>query len=41
MGTLRTSFLINPKGEIVKKYENVKPEIHAGEVLDDLRDMVS
>lgn len=33
-GTLRTSFLIDPKGKIVKIYENVKPEIHAGEVLD-------
>ncbi len=36
MGTLRTSFLIDPKGKIVKIYEKVKPELHAAEVLDDL-----
>ena len=34
MGTLRTSFLINPKGKIEKIYEQVKPEKHAHEVLD-------
>lgn len=37
MGTLRTSFLVNPKGIIVKIYENVKPANHADEVLADLR----
>ncbi len=37
MGTLRTSFLIDPKGKIAKIYEKVKPEIHAGEVLNDLK----
>lgn len=36
LGTLRTSFLINPKGEIAKVYENVKPETHAEAVLSDL-----
>lgn len=36
MGTLRTSFLINPKGKIAKIYESVKPDIHAEEVLKDL-----
>lgn len=35
MGTLRVSFLINPKGRIAKVYEKVKPEIHAEEVLRD------
>ena len=35
-GIFRTSFLINPQGKIAKIYENVKPEIHAQEVLDDL-----
>ena len=35
-GTLRISFLIDLKGKIVKIYENVKPEIHAQEVLKDL-----
>ena len=36
MGTSRTSFLINPSGEIIKVYEKVKPEEHAAEVLHDL-----
>jgi peroxiredoxin Q/BCP len=36
MGTKRTSFLIGPEFKIVKVYENVKPEIHAEEVLNDL-----
>lgn len=36
MGIIRTSFLIGPKGVIVKIYENVKPEIHAEEVLSNL-----
>jgi len=36
-GILRISFLINPKGEIVKKYDKVKPEIHAKEVLKDIK----
>lgn len=35
-GIFRTSFLINPKGKIVKIYENVKPEIHVEEVIKDL-----
>lgn len=37
MGTRRISFLIDPKGKIAKVYENVKPETHAKEVLEDLR----
>lgn len=36
-GILRISFLINPKGEIVKKYDKVKPEVHAKEVLEDVK----
>jgi thioredoxin-dependent peroxiredoxin len=36
MGTNRTSFLIDPQGNIAKIYEKVKPEIHAQEVLADL-----
>ncbi len=39
MGTLRTSFLIDPAGKISKIYENVKPEIHAEEVLEDLKNL--
>ena len=30
----RTSFLINPEGEIEKIYEKVDPSIHAQEILD-------
>lgn len=37
MGVRRTSFLINPKGEIAKVYEKVKPEMHAAEVIADLK----
>lgn len=37
MGILRSSFLINPDGRIAKIYENVKPNVHAEEVLSDLR----
>lgn len=36
MGTIRTSFLVDPNGRIAKIYENVKPENHATEVLEDL-----
>ena len=37
MGTLRTSFLIDPTGKIAKIYEGVKPATHAEEVLADLK----
>jgi peroxiredoxin Q/BCP len=37
MGTNRMSFLISPKGKIVKIYEEVKPSLHAKEVLEDLK----
>ena len=36
MGTVRTSFLVDPTGKIAKIYKNVKPELHADEVLHDL-----
>ncbi len=36
LGILRTSFLIDPEGKIVKVYEKVKPAKHAEEVLADL-----
>ena len=35
-GIKRTSFLIDPKGIITKIYEDVKPALHAEEVLKDL-----
>ncbi|HYE23407.1 MAG TPA: thioredoxin-dependent thiol peroxidase [Candidatus Paceibacterota bacterium] len=38
-GILRTSFLVDPQGVIRKVYENVKPEGHAAEVLEDLKSM--
>ncbi|MGC8776205.1 MAG: thioredoxin-dependent thiol peroxidase [Minisyncoccia bacterium] len=38
-GTLRTSFLIDPFGKIFKIYKNVKPEFHAEEVLNDLKNI--
>lgn len=38
MGTARTSFLIDPEGVIQKIYESVKPEVHAEEVLADLKE---
>lgn len=36
MGVHRTSFLIDEKGEIIKKYENVKPESHADMIIADV-----
>lgn len=36
-GILRTSFLVDPDGMIRKTYEQVKPEVHAAEVLEDLK----
>lgn len=36
-GTLRTSFLIDPDGKIAKIFEDVKPEVHAQEVLEYLK----
>lgn len=36
LGTLRTSFLINPEGTIVQIYEKVNTETHALMVLTDL-----
>ena len=39
MGTLRQSFLIDPKGKVAKIYKDVKPEMHAEEVLEDVKKM--
>lgn len=38
-GVLRTSFLIDPTGKIVQIYENVKPAVHAEEVLEDITNL--
>ena len=37
MGILRTSFLIDKKGKVLKIYEKVKPEQHIAEVLEDIQ----
>ena len=39
MGVLRTTFLINKKGEIIKIWDNVKVKDHAKEVLDTLKNI--
>jgi peroxiredoxin Q/BCP len=40
-GVLRNTYLINPDGEVVKKYENVKPDRHAQEIIADVQGMSS
>lgn len=40
MGITRDTYLINPKGEIVKKYEGVNPLTHFSEVYEDLKKLV-
>lgn len=37
MGTLRTTFLVDPKGKIAKIWENVSVKGHAEDVLNTLR----
>ncbi len=37
MSTSRTSFLIDPSGNVAKVYKKVKPEMHAAEVVADLK----
>lgn len=37
MGVERMSFLIDPKGKVIKIYEKVKPEEHADEILADVQ----
>ena len=39
MGILRTTFLIDPNGKIVKIWDNVKIKDHAKEVLDALKNI--
>jgi thioredoxin-dependent peroxiredoxin len=38
MGIARTTFIIGPDGKIAHIFENVKPEGHAEEVLDYLKE---
>ena len=35
-GVFRTSFLVDEEGTVMRVYENVKPELHADQVLADL-----
>ena len=39
MGILRSTFLIDPKGKIVKIWSNVKVKDHAQEVLETLKNI--
>ena len=39
MGTLRKTFIIDKKGNIIKEYEKVKPEGHSKEVIEFLRSL--
>jgi len=39
-GILRTTFLIDPNGQIVKVFENVKPAEHSAEILAALNNQV-
>lgn len=39
LGIKRMSYLIDKEGKIAKIYENVKPAIHAEEVLKDLKSL--
>ena len=39
MGTLRNSYLIDPKGKIARIYEGVTPKKHANEVLNDIEEL--
>ncbi len=40
MGVIRTTYLIDKKGKILKVWENVKVEDHAKEVLETLQNIV-
>ncbi len=40
MGINRDTYLINPDGEIVKKYEGIDPKTHFDEILEDLRSLI-
>lgn len=39
MGIQRDSFLIDPKGKIIKHYIKVKPKDHTAEVIADLKEL--
>lgn len=39
MGTRRKTFLINPRGEIVKEYARVISKVHPAQILEDFADI--
>ena len=39
MGTIRTTYLIDKKGKIIKIWDNVKVKDHAKEVLETLKNI--
>ncbi len=41
MGISRDTYLIDPKGNIVKKYEGVNPRTSFKEIYDDLKELTS
>lgn len=36
-GTKRNTFIINPAGQIAKRYDGVSPKGHSQEIIDDLK----
>ena len=40
MGTIRTTYLIDKKGKILKVWDNVKVKDHAKEVLETIRNIL-
>ena len=39
MGVIRSTFLIDPKGKIIKIWKNVRVKDHAKELMDTLKDI--
>lgn len=39
LGIIRSSYLINPDGKIVKVYPKVNPTIHADEIISDVKSL--
>jgi len=39
LGTKRNTFLVNPKGQIVKEYVGVDPQDHAEQIVRDLKSL--
>ena len=40
MGTIRSTFVIDPKGKIIKVWEKVKPAEHAQEIIEFLKNKI-